>query len=233
MPRLWRASAEFFLARQGRLVATLLLALAALLLIYAEQTPLASLRHALFDRYQQDLPRQREALPAVVVEIDEASLARHGQWPWDRRLMARLVDRIGAGRPLAIGLDILFPEADRYSPDLLARQLPPLSAAQRADLPDPDRTLAASLAHGPSVLAVSGVTAAKPGALAGPRGTPLVSRGSDARAFLTAYPAALASLPTLQAGATSQGLINATPDRRGNTDQGGATPPAPDRSPRR
>jgi len=217
---LWRLATEFFLARQGRLVATLLLALATLLLVYAEQTPLAALRHALFDRYQQDLPRQRDALPAIVVEIDEASLTRHGQWPWDRRLMAQLVDAVGAGQPLAIGLDILFPEADRYSPDLLAHQLPSLAAPQRAALPDPDRALAASLARHPSVLAVSGIAAGHQGPHAPLRGTPLVSQGEDAGNFLTAYPTALGSLPLLERGATSLGLINATPDRHHDTDQG-------------
>jgi adenylate cyclase len=38
--------------------------------------------------------------PVVVVEIDEASLARYGQRPWPRGKVADLVRRIGQERPL-------------------------------------------------------------------------------------------------------------------------------------
>ncbi|SEL79819.1 adenylate cyclase [Pseudoxanthomonas sp. GM95] len=52
---------------------------------------------------------------AVVVDIDEVSLAAVGQWPWPRYRVAALIERIAAEHPSAIALDILFPEADRAS----------------------------------------------------------------------------------------------------------------------
>ncbi|MEO5732900.1 MAG: CHASE2 domain-containing protein [Rubrivivax sp.] len=51
----------------------------------------------------------------AVVDIDEVSLAAVGQWPWPRYRVAALIQRVAAAQPAAIGLDILFPEADRSS----------------------------------------------------------------------------------------------------------------------
>jgi CHASE2 domain-containing sensor protein len=55
--------------------------------------------------------------------IDEPSLARFGQWPWPRTRLAELVKKIGDARPAAIGLDLFFPEPDRFSPDRIATEL--------------------------------------------------------------------------------------------------------------
>ena len=58
------------------------------------------------------------AAPAkvVVVDVDDASLAGVGQWPWPRYRIAAMIERIRAERPAAIALDIVFPEPDRTSP---------------------------------------------------------------------------------------------------------------------
>ena len=51
------------------------------------------------------------ALP-VIVDIDERSLKSQGRWPWPRHKVADLVERIHAFGPLALGLDIMFPEPE-------------------------------------------------------------------------------------------------------------------------
>ena len=49
--------------------------------------------------------------PIVVVSIDEDSFDELNlAWPWPRALHGRLLDLLAQGRPLAIGLDILFVE---------------------------------------------------------------------------------------------------------------------------
>ncbi|MGH7311785.1 MAG: CHASE2 domain-containing protein, partial [Candidatus Rokuibacteriota bacterium] len=61
---------------------------------------------------------QRPAAPIVIVNIDEDSFDELDMaWPFPRALHARLLDRLAAGRPLAIGFDILFPEASPRGPD--------------------------------------------------------------------------------------------------------------------
>jgi len=82
-------------------------------LVGLEPLPLAALRDATFDAYQRLLPRSRGSAPAVIVEIDEAALDLKGQWPWPRTVVAELIRGIGAARPAAIGVDLLFVEPDR------------------------------------------------------------------------------------------------------------------------
>lgn len=61
------------------------------------------------------LEEENEAY-SVVVDIDDASLEDYGQWPWPRVLDAELIKIIDNTDPIAIGVNILFPEADRTSP---------------------------------------------------------------------------------------------------------------------
>jgi adenylate cyclase len=52
----------------------------------------------------------------VIVDIDEASLAREGRWPWPRDKLARLTRELFVRyQARAIGFDVLFAEADRSS----------------------------------------------------------------------------------------------------------------------
>lgn len=56
--------------------------------------------------------------PIVIVSVDDDSLAEMDrQWPWPRSYHAAVIDRIAAGRPLAIGVDILFPERSQERED--------------------------------------------------------------------------------------------------------------------
>ena len=129
-------------AGRGRALPLLLLALAAGLFARIEESPLLTVREAQFDHYQRWQPRSRNNEPVIIVGIDSQSLVEHGQWPWPRDLIARLVDRIQAGKPLAVGVDIVFAEPDRYSPEVLGEHFPGLTSETLAALPDPDGELA-------------------------------------------------------------------------------------------
>ena len=207
-------------ARHGRAFPLVLLILAALALLFQETTPLAKLRHAQFDHYQQVMPRLRDSEPAIVVSIDSQSLEHYGQWPWSRELMARLVQKIHAGQPLALGIDMVFSEADRYSPTVLAEQLPKLPKTALAKLSEPDTLFAQALSSGPSVLAVVGVANSLPGARQPHKPLPALAGENLLAQPVLHFLAALASRPQLEAAA-SEGLINASPDQLNNsTDRG-------------
>ncbi len=59
----------------------------------------------------------------LLVDIDEASLARFGQWPWPRYRLAALVDKLGQAGVSSVGLDILLAEKDQTSPALLRSRM--------------------------------------------------------------------------------------------------------------
>ena len=53
----------------------------------------------------------------VIVDIDEKSLKEYGQWPWPRDLVSQLTEKIIATNPISLGLDVIFSEKDRSSPN--------------------------------------------------------------------------------------------------------------------
>jgi len=59
----------------------------------------------------------------ALVDIDEASLAELGQWPWPRYLLARLTDRLFEAGASVVAFDVVFPEPDRTSPSELAADM--------------------------------------------------------------------------------------------------------------
>ena len=143
-------------ALRGRLRPFGLALLALLALLIAGEAPwVPPLRTAWFDATQRLFPRAFTAQPAIIVDIDDASLAARGQWPWPRTLLADLVGAIARQQPAVIGIDILMPEPDRLSPGRVLQSLPALDPALAADLaalPSNDTALARVLAAAPTVL---------------------------------------------------------------------------------
>lgn len=213
MNRLAEYATTLLRARHGRAFPLVLLLIATLALVFHEATPLANLRHAQFDHYQQLMPRLRDNEPVIVVSVDSQSLERHGQWPWSRELMAQLVNQIMAGQPLAVGIDMIFAERDRYSPEVLAERLPALPKSALSGLNEPDSVFAQALSQGPTILAVVGVARQVPGARQPHKPLPALAEANLAEQPILRFPAALASRPQLEAAAAGEGLINASPDK--------------------
>ncbi|MBD2748151.1 CHASE2 domain-containing protein [Microvirga sp. BT688] len=118
----------------------------------ADPAPVAGLRHLTFDTLQRLAPRPEADLPVRVVDIDDASLAELGQWPWPRTRVASLVERLAQMGAAAVAFDVLFAEPDRTSPARLADQLPLTDRDLKRQtetllqrLPDHDQVLAQAM----------------------------------------------------------------------------------------
>ena len=102
----------------------------ALILRVGDPPALARLRDLAFDGFQRLHPREVPAdLPVRIVDIDEASLAEYGQWPWPRNIVAKLVDKLAEKGAAAIVFDVVFAEPDRSSLMRVVQE----PAAQRPD----------------------------------------------------------------------------------------------------
>ena len=207
MPAAWSV-----LSRSAIFPLFLLIACGALLL---DPLPLQTLRHTLFDQYQRWQPRVYQDVGVRIVDIDDASLRRLGQWPWPRSQVAELVERLQAAGAAAIAFDVLFAEPDRTAPRALLKhwKLAPDVAARLAALDDPDSRLAAALHGGRVVLGVAAVNAGgqRPPA---PHFS-LATRGPDASARLPAFGAAIGALESLSAAAAGNGAMTFIPDADG------------------
>jgi adenylate cyclase len=187
--------------------------------------PLAdSIEGKVYDSFLRSSPRHPESGRVAIVDLDEASLERLGQWPWPRYRIARLLERIREDGATAVGLDMVFAEPDRVS-------LAPLSGeilrdlGTRIDLTgfpqealDTDRAFAATLAGGPFVLGYQFDfdTARGKGCVLHPlRAAVLAGVGAGgADGFLEAR-GAVCNLPALSKAAGSSGFFNAIPDPDG------------------
>lgn len=69
----------------------------------------------------------------VVVAIDDASLQRIGKYPWSRRITAECLEKITAGKPSAVGLDIVY--AEETEPEDDARLAAAIRENRRVVLP--------------------------------------------------------------------------------------------------
>lgn len=122
----------------------------------ADPQVLTSLRELTFDYYQRLKPRPHEPAPVRIVDIDEASIAEIGQWPWPRTRLAEMVRTLTDLGAAVIVFDMVFSEPDRTSPRQLTAALPadsdPALRAALAALPDHDQAFAAAIAEAPVVL---------------------------------------------------------------------------------
>ncbi|CAN5844383.1 hypothetical protein BH11PSE13_BH11PSE13_16850 [soil metagenome] len=65
------------------------------------------------------------AADVVIVAVDDASLAALGRWPWSRAVHASLLEKIAAGKPQAVLMDVFMtePSADPADDQALARAI--------------------------------------------------------------------------------------------------------------
>ncbi|HXZ86695.1 MAG TPA: CHASE2 domain-containing protein, partial [Myxococcota bacterium] len=172
------------------------------------------LRHAIFDTWQRWQPRRPGSAVVRVIDIDEQSLARLGQWPWSRARLGELLLRAHALGARALALDIALAEPDRTAPRRLAEQwqADPGLARALAALPDPDAQLADALGRLP--VATGFILTAQPGGRA-PRAAAGFAFAGDPPAALPSYAGAVTALPALEAAAPGNGAFNFTPDADG------------------
>jgi len=119
---------------------------------------LASLDHKIYDALLHSSPRAKPSPRVGIVDLDEASLAKFGQWPWPRYRVALLLEKIKRLGAAAVGLDMVFAEPDRLSPEVMKKELQQdlYVVVDFEGLPeglrDYDKILAGTLANGPYAL---------------------------------------------------------------------------------
>ena len=171
-----------------------------------------------FDALNRLHPRAYQETAVKVIDIDDESLAKLGQWPWPRTLLARLVERLKSLGAAVIAFDMVFAEPDRTSPGQILPLWPDTGAlsALKQDiqaLPDHDKIFAESMGRAPVVMGFAFTAESnesKPALKAG-----FAYAGDEPGRFLPAFPGAVACLPGLEKNAAGNGAFTVMPERDG------------------
>lgn len=174
------------------------------------------LRWLTFDTYQRLAPRAYDPdLPVKIIDIDDESLERLGQWPWPRILLARLIEKLASAGAAAIAFDMVFAEPDRSSPEQTLNLWPPTDEvlalrSNLASLPSHDELFTTSVSAIP-VVAGFVLTQTPTERTPAKKGTFAIA-GDDPRPFVLGYRGAVTNLQKIENAATGNGAFNSTPE---------------------
>ena len=184
----------------------------------ADPPPIEELRVRTFDTFQLIDPRVKTARPVRIVNIDEKSLAKFGQWPWPRTRVADLVTNLTKLGAVAIGFDIMFAEPDRLNPAMAAdtfRNLDEETRIKLRALPSNDDVLADAIRQSHVVLGETGLPYVLAELDKELPVTGLAMLGEDPQRFMLQFPGLLRSTPVLEVAAAGRGLLTIWTERDG------------------
>lgn len=177
------------------------------------------LQYATFDTYNKLKPRPPSDR-VTIIDLDEESLKKMGQWPWPRSVMSGLIKRLNDLGAKVIAFDIVFAEPDRTSPARIAQTLPDgeeyiLAKDMLKTLPDNDALFAKAIEDAGNV--VTGFTRARPEeTLRKPyqsaKPTFLMKDRTPFLDHTFAAPGIAENLPEFSSAAAGNGSFMATPD---------------------
>jgi adenylate cyclase len=182
----------------------------------ADPAAIQQARWLIFDTYQRLQPRIYDPqLPVKIIDIDNESLERLGQWPWPRPIIARLIERLTAAGAATIAFDIVFAEPDRSSPDqaleLWPQTLEVIALRETvAVLPRHDDILAQTISTAPVVTGF--VFTDQEGANMPARKASYAIAGDDPKPFAPTFSGAVVNLPNIEKAAAGNGAFNSIPE---------------------
>ena len=163
-----------------------------------------------FDLYQKIFPLKKESSEVVIIDIDEKSLKKFGQFPWNRSVFARIIENVNTAEPKAIGFDVFFSEKDKQSPEEIIKSfnLIPTDVNQIQKIKGHDEILREELERSNSVIAVLGSNVSSHGTYDRSAKAKFLSKGGDPKEFTFSFPYSIGSLEQLEKSAKGLGSIS-------------------------
>jgi adenylate cyclase len=184
----------------------------------ADPAPVEEIRVRTFDFFQRIDPRQKTARPVTIVDIDDKSLEKIGQWPWPRTRIADLVTELTRLGAVVIAFDAVFSEPDRLNPAVAAETFLLLDDETRAKLralPSNDQIFADAIRKSRVVLGESGLPEEITAIDKTLPVTGLAMLGEEPQRFMFDFPGLLRNVPVLEHAAAGRGLFTIRPERDG------------------
>jgi adenylate cyclase len=184
----------------------------------ADPAPVEEIRVRTFDFFQRIDPRKKTARPVTIVDIDDKSLEKIGQWPWPRTRIADLVTELTRLGAVVIAFDAVFSEPDRLNPADAAdtfRNLDEDIRAKLRALPSNDEVFAEAIRKSRVVLGESGAAEELAALDKTLPVTGLAMLGEDPQRFMFQFPGLLRNTRVLEHAAAGRGLFTIKPERDG------------------
>ena len=173
-----------------------------------------------FDLFQMIAPHEPEDIPVAIVDLDETSLQKVGQWPWPRTKIAQIIYNLHNSGAAAIGLDIVFPEADHLSPEVYAESqygLPDHVKSALKERPSNDEIFADALRRTRTVigLAANPEPESEEKRQAKHHLTPTAEFNGDPRPYMLSYGSVTENHPVLEGAANGRGMFTISSESDG------------------
>ena len=164
-----------------------------------------------FDLFQKIIPLKKESSKVVIVDIDEKSLGKFGQFPWNRSIFAKIIENINREKPKAIGFDIFFTEKDKQAPEEIIRAYninENVVLDYLNNIESHDEKFRQELNLSNSVLAVLGSNVPSKGTYDRSAKAKFFSKGGDPNNFTYSFPYSIGSLEKLENSSKGLGSIS-------------------------
>ncbi len=169
-----------------------------------------SISYISFDLYQKIFPLVKQDSEVIIIDIDEKSLGKFGQFPWSRSVFAKIIDQVNTAEPKAIGFDVFFTEKDKQSPEEIVKaySLIPTDVAQFQKIKGHDEIFKEALEKSKSVIAVLGSNVSSHGTYDRSAKAKFLSKGGDPKQFTYSFPYSIGSLEMLEKSSKGLGSIS-------------------------
>lgn len=164
-----------------------------------------------FDSYQKIFKYNDKQDDIVIVDIDEPSLIKFGQFPWSRNVFSKILENINKDDPKSIGFDIFFSEKDKQSPEEIIKTYSIKDADIKKALKSiegHDAKFQKTLKETKSVLAVFGSLVPTMGTYNRKGKARIFAKGGNVKNYVYNYKYSLGSIPTLEKNSKGLGSIN-------------------------
>ena len=165
-----------------------------------------------YDFYQKAFNRG-EVKDVTIVDIDEKSIAKVGQFPWRRDIYSKILYNLNQHSPRAIAFDIVFSEEDRQNPqDLLSQLQKESDQLINVEVPNTNKIFIDSLKQSKVVLPILGEPKdnfvknnSKPKLR-------VIAKGDNPKNFIYKYKNKITSLEEINNAASGIGSISLIPN---------------------
>jgi CHASE2 domain-containing sensor protein len=184
-----------------------------ILIIIRIQNPefVKSISSISFDSYQKIFKYNEKQDDIIIVDIDEPSLAKFGQFPWGRNVFSKILENINKDDPKSVGFDIFFSEKDKQSPEEIIKTYSIEDTYIKNALQSiegHDEKFQKTLKETKSVLAVFGSLVPTKGTYNRKGKARIFAKGGNVKNYVYNYKYSLGSIPILEKNSKGLGSIN-------------------------